>query len=137
MDLTKIDSTGGAVSPTDVDGRWVVLQSRLGKVRAEVPTPLASGTSAGCDLTFWSADASITVSATQGEMLVGYLVVVRKNDWLLGGDVAVKKAYRRAGIATAMYDFAEEVMGAKFRPCTPHSVHAAAFWSGRTRNTNA
>jgi ribosomal protein S18 acetylase RimI-like enzyme len=127
----KRDATGGAVSPTDIEGRWTILQSRLDEVRAEVPTPLASSTSAGCHLTFWSEDASITVSATQGEKLVGYLVIVRKEDQLLAGDVGVKKAHRRTGIATAMYDFAEEVMGAKFRPCTPHSVHAAAFWTHR------
>lgn len=36
-----------------------------------------------------------------------------------------------------LYDFAEEVMGARFRPCAPHSVHAAAFWSSRMSNVDA
>lgn len=131
MSKTKVDATGGASSPTDNDGRWLVLQDRLDDVRAEVPTPFAVRKEAGCDLEFWSEDARITVSATWGEKLVGYLVVRRGGDCLLGADVAVQKNHRRTGIATAMYDFAEEVMGARFRPCAPHSVHAAAFWSAR------
>jgi hypothetical protein len=130
----KIDGTGGAVSSADSAGRWLVLQDRLDEVRARVPSPVASRRAGGCDLTFWSEDAWFTVSATKGEELVGYLRVVRKENWILGGDVAVKRAHRRNGIATAMYDLAEEVMGAEFRPCTPHSAHAAAFWSHRIRN---
>jgi len=130
--MTKLDATHGAISNTDFDGRWIVLQRRYEEVRAEVCSPRAARTAAGCELTFWSEGASITVSATQGGELVGYLTVVRKDDSLFGGDVAVRKAHRRRGIATAMYDFAEEVMAAKFRPCTPHSAHAAAFWAHRS-----
>lgn len=132
--MTKFDATNGAVSNTDNDGRWLALQSRLKSVRAAVSSPFASRVDAGCELAFWSEDAEITVSAMHGETLIGYLCVVRKDGWLWGGDVAVKKAYRRTGIATAMYNFAEDVMNATFKPCTPHSVHAAAFWANRVRD---
>ncbi|MGY6251819.1 GNAT family N-acetyltransferase [Paraburkholderia caledonica] len=132
--MTKFDATNGAVSSADNDGRWLALQSRLESVGASVSSPFASRVAAGCELAFWSEDAAITISATHGETLVGYLCVVRKDGWLLGGDVAVKKANRRSGIATSMYKFAEDVMNATFKPCTPHSVHAAAFWENRVRN---
>lgn len=137
MVSSKVDATDDATSSADGEGRWVVLQDRLEEVRAAVPAPLAVRSTADCDLTFWSEDAQFSVTTTQGEVLVGYLVVVREGDALLGVDVAVKKSLRRTGIATAMYDLAEEIMGATFRPCTPHTAHAAAFWASRSHNIAA
>ncbi|CAJ6629317.1 Uncharacterised protein [Burkholderia pseudomallei] len=133
--MGKTDTTKGAFSSADGEGRWIVLQSRLDEVCASVPAARASRTAAGCSLVFWSEDAAYTVTATREGVLIGYLVVLREGRRLLAGDVAVKKQHRRAGIATAMYDFAEEVMGAEFEACVPHSVHAAAFWSDRVRRS--
>ncbi|WP_334043612.1 GNAT family N-acetyltransferase [Burkholderia ambifaria] len=131
--MSKVDLTNGAFSPADAEGRWMALQARFKEVCASVSAPVASRTAAGCSLAFWSEGAAFTVTAAQADVLIGYLVVLRKGRCLLAGDVAVKKLHRRAGIATAMYDFAEEQLGAEFEACVPHTVHAAAFWSDRAR----
>lgn len=131
MGANKFDATNGAFSGADMDGRWDTLEDQLERVRKAVLVPLARFVVVGCELTFWSEDAEFTVSASLNGQLVAYLRVLRKEGFLLAGDVAVKKDYRRRGIATAMYNFAESVMQARFVPCTPHSPHAEAFWSNR------
>lgn len=129
--MGKVDATNGLISGADSDGRWDVLSERLERVRMAAAEPIAETAIAGCKLSFWSEDAELTVSAERDGRLVGYLCVARNEGVLLGVDVAVRKACRRTGIASAMYDFAEFVMQARFIPCQPHSPHAQAFWSNR------
>lgn len=135
--MGKVDATNGAHSGTNVDGRWTVLQEKLERVRTALPTPLARSEAIDCELTFWAKDAELTVTALRGRQLVGYLIVspMLTDGAILASDVGVRMEFRRKGIATAMYDFAESVMQSRFLPCTPHSPYAEAFWTDRLTQT--
>ncbi|MGF6440686.1 GNAT family N-acetyltransferase [Paraburkholderia youngii] len=133
--MSKVDATNGTYSGTNFDGRWTVLGEKLESVRTAFPAPLARTEATGCELTFWAKNAELTVTALRDGQLVGYLIVspMQTDGAILAGDVGVRKEFRRQGIATAMYDFAEAVMQSRFLPCTPHSPYAEAFWSDRQR----
>lgn len=50
----------------------------------------------------------------------------------LEGAFEVNPQHRRKGIASAMYDYAEELHGKPMAPADKHSDYAAAFWKART-----
>lgn len=51
----------------------------------------------------------------------------------LEGAVEVDPNFRRQGLATAMYVWAEQLSGRKFRPATSHTDAAEAFWRQKKR----
>jgi ribosomal protein S18 acetylase RimI-like enzyme len=52
----------------------------------------------------------------------------------LEGSVTVHPNYRRRGMATAMYDLAEELTCLKFEPAVSQSLRGEAFWKARLRS---
>jgi len=48
------------------------------------------------------------------------------------GAPEVDPKYRRKGIGTAMYDYAQEITGKPMAPAYSHSDYAEAFWKART-----
>lgn len=62
----------------------------------------------------------------------------RSTNYLRASSIYVREDHRRKGIASALYDYAEEVLGKKMRPANEcsedpddFSDDAAAFWSKR------
>lgn len=55
----------------------------------------------------------------------------------LEGAVEVDPRFRRKGIATAMYNWGEELSGLKFAPASSHTDAAEAFWQARKRHMAA
>lgn len=55
------------------------------------------------------------------------------DDSRLEGAVEVDPRYRRQGLATALYDWAEALTGLKFAPASSHTSDAEAFWRARRR----
>jgi len=51
----------------------------------------------------------------------------------LEGAVEVDPAFRRQGLATAMYSWAEQLSGKAFKPASSHTNDAEAFWRQKTR----
>jgi GNAT superfamily N-acetyltransferase len=51
----------------------------------------------------------------------------------LEGAIEVDPGYRRQGLASAMYDWAEDLSGLKFAPASSHTNDAEAFWSARRK----
>lgn len=49
----------------------------------------------------------------------------------LEGAIEVDPRFRRRGIASAMYDWAEDLSGLKFAPASSHTDDAKAFWKAR------
>jgi hypothetical protein len=49
----------------------------------------------------------------------------------LEGAIEVDPGFRRQGIATALYDWGEQLTGLKFVPAPSHTPAAAAFWKHR------
>jgi hypothetical protein len=52
------------------------------------------------------------------------------NGWY-GNDVSVDKNFRRFGMMTAIYDFAEELIGEKLVPSLSLSSNMKKFWNKR------
>jgi ribosomal protein S18 acetylase RimI-like enzyme len=131
--MDKRDATNEAFSAANHAGRWLALEQRLAEVEVELGVPLITRRIGRFDVHFWTASAGVymNVSASHEGQLVGYLSIVCKDGELYASDVAVRPECRRQGLATAMYDLAEEFMGAKFVPCVPHSPYAAVFWAQR------
>lgn len=49
----------------------------------------------------------------------------------LEGAVEVDPGFRRQGLASALYDWAEQLTGLRFKPAPEHTEAAAAFWKHR------
>ena len=77
----------------------------------------------------------VTVGEGADAKVVG-LVFYGKNhhgDTTMEGALEVDPNYRRRGLATAMYDWGEELTGLPFAPAKGHTSDAAAFWRARSR----
>ena len=64
---------------------------------------------------------------------IGYVEFVHQNKRLRACNLEVKKEFRRQGVATSMYEFAEKETGLK---CTPHSEQtkdAKEFWNQKNK----
>ena len=57
----------------------------------------------------------------------------KTGDGFLKGGVQVDENLRRKGVASRMYEMAEQVSGMKFKPDTPHSELANKLWSSKNR----
>jgi GNAT superfamily N-acetyltransferase len=82
------------------------------------------------------------IDAVLGKQEVGYALISHEGNAIRAAEVDVSKSYRRKGIATAMYDWAEELTGKKIRPSTDFtgetfeeglSEDAQKFWNARWR----
>jgi GNAT superfamily N-acetyltransferase len=71
----------------------------------------------------------LVVSAKLNGELVGYAEFIIKNGGLLPNDVSVEPKLRRHGIASAMYEFAEEETGMKTRPHSIQTSDGRKFWT--------
>lgn len=80
---------------------------------------------------------SATVPTEDGERVVGDLFYGPWNadpaETDLEGAVEIDPEFRRRGLATAMYAWAERLSGKKFRPATSHTDAAEAFWKQKKR----
>jgi hypothetical protein len=57
------------------------------------------------------------------------------DDTQMEGAVEVDPNFRRQGLATAMYNWGEELSGIEFRPAAAHTNDAEAFWQARKRRS--
>ena len=57
-----------------------------------------------------------------------------ESDKYLEGSVSVHPDHRRKGIATQMYDMAEEYFNKKFKPSPTNTQDAKKFWKSRKNN---
>jgi GNAT superfamily N-acetyltransferase len=55
----------------------------------------------------------------------------------LEGAIEVDPNFRRKGLASAMYDWGEQLSGLKFAPASSHTDAAEAFWQARKRHMAA
>lgn len=67
------------------------------------------------------------IEARKGKRVVGWVNFEQKGDALEALDLVVLKDYRRQGIATEMYKFAEE-LGNTIRPSSKQTGLGKAFW---------
>jgi GNAT superfamily N-acetyltransferase len=88
---------------------------------------------------------SIDDTPESGAQLLGRIIAKDTNGKIIGdltigkntyqntfeASVEVDPKYRRKGIATAMYDIGEEIVGNKFTPAPSHTPYAEAFWKDR------
>lgn len=84
---------------------------------------------------FEPAFATITAVAPNGEV-AGDLFYGREPSHepdVIKGAVEVNPDYRRRGLATAMYSWAEQISGMVFAPDTPHTPLAAVLWAQNDR----
>lgn len=51
----------------------------------------------------------------------------------LEGAIEVHPEYRRQGLSSAMYQWAEQISGKKFKPAESHSTDAEKFWAQKHR----
>lgn len=132
----KMDLTGGAFTSADYEDRWKSHARVIDDLRLTGTAPSMQRKAAGYGLEYWIDRSEMAIpwhiaAFDVGGLLVGYLAFSQRGDVLFANEVAVRKAYRREGIATAMYDFGEYATRLKFVPSTPHSPYAAAFWASR------
>jgi YesN/AraC family two-component response regulator len=57
------------------------------------------------------------------------------NGWY-GNDVSVNKKFRRKGIMSAIYNFAEKLIGEKLKPSLSLSNNMKKFWKNRNYLSN-
>lgn len=60
------------------------------------------------------------------------IYVDRKRNYLRVSSVYVKEDHRRKGIASALYDYAEQIIGKKIKPANEVSNDAEIFWKSRS-----
>jgi GNAT superfamily N-acetyltransferase len=135
--MAKTDATRGAFTAADYDDQWTYYATLIAGLRSASARPSVAREAAGYRFEYW-IDASettepcyVAVFAPDGP-LVGLLSFGKRGDVLLANEVAVRKAYRRRGIASAMYNLGEHVTHLKFVPSRRHSPYASAFWAGRS-----
>jgi len=82
-----------------------------------------------------------TLSPTRGEYQVVASVFYgpwnTEDSTRLEGAIEVDPRFRRKGLATAMYDWGEQLSGLKFAPASSHTDAAEAFWQARKRHMAA
>jgi GNAT superfamily N-acetyltransferase len=138
--MAKIDTTGGAFTSADYDDRWNAHSETVEQLRLTSAALSVQREAAGYRFEYWINPSQTAVPwyiavVELGGPLVGFFSFGKHGDVLLANEVAVRKAYRRKGIASAMYNLGEHVTRLKFAPCTPHSPYAAAFWANRSALT--
>jgi Acetyltransferase (GNAT) family len=132
----KIDLTDGAFTSADSEDRWKSHAQVINDLRLAGAAPAMQRKAAGYRFEYWIDRSEIAIpwhiaAFDGGGLLVGFLAFSQRGGVLLANEVAVKKTYRREGIATAMYDFGEYATQLKFVPSTQRSPYAAAFWASR------
>jgi ribosomal protein S18 acetylase RimI-like enzyme len=134
--MKKIDATGGAFTSADHEDRWTCHADTIDALRSTCATPAVQHEAAGYRFEYWIAMSDtaspwyIAVFERNGA-LVGFLSFGPCDDVLLVNEVAVRKAFRRRGIASAMYNLGEHATQRKFVPSRRASPYAAAFWANR------
>ena len=121
------------MSPSDDPRKWsgkdASLQETLSRARA--------GKQFNRYGLYWipykNGDAEII--AVDGNKVVGSLYYGKEepSDDTLKGAVEVRPEYRRQGIATGLYVWAEQLSGLKFRRDEPHTSAASALWNQKRR----
>lgn len=77
---------------------------------------------------------AITAFHKPSSLYAGDLLIANWNgesEQYLEGSVQVHPEFRRQKIATNMYNFAEKIIGKKFKPATQHTDDAHKFWNSR------
>ena len=134
--MEKIDATGGAFTSADHEDRWTCHADTIDALRSTAATAAVRREAAGYRFEYWidMADATspwyMAVFERNGA-LVGFLSFGPCDDVLVVNEVAVRKAFRRRGIASAMYNLGEHATQRKFVPSRRASPYAAAFWANR------
>ena len=76
---------------------------------------------------------SMIFNAYFDEQFVGDLHLVYTNgEWVPYG-VQVVPDFRRQGVATALYDYAEQVLNVKIKPSSSQTDDGAEFWKSRNQ----
>lgn len=77
---------------------------------------------------------SMVFNAYVGEEFVGdlYLVYHTNGEWVPHG-VQVVPDFRRQGVATALYNYAEKVLNIKIKPSSSQTDDGAEFWKSRNQ----
>jgi GNAT superfamily N-acetyltransferase len=134
--MEKFDATGGAFTSADQEDRWTYHAGTIDALRSTCATPAVQREAAGYRFEYWidTSDATspwyVAVFERNG-VLVGFLSFGPCGDVLLANEVAVRKAFRRRGIASAMYSLGEHATQRKFIPSSRASPYGAAFWANR------
>ncbi len=76
---------------------------------------------------------ALAVDAYFNNEFIGDLFVVHEPDGWVAYGVNVYPEHRRRGVATAMYDYAEELLGVKLRQSTSQTDDGKAFWAHRMK----
>lgn len=94
---------------------------------------VAEGKKSTLDLEFRirRKDNEITIYADNDGVMVGYVRFNVRNDTLVAGKVSVDPDYRRHGIATDMYNYAEN-LGYKIIPSESQTELGREFWKKRS-----
>lgn len=76
---------------------------------------------------------AIDIKAYIGDVFVGDLYLVQDDgNWVAYG-VNVLPDYRRRGIATTLYNYAEKLLGIKLKPSSSQTDDGKAFWQARQK----
>ena len=81
-------------------------------------------------LTMQMMDGTALIKAYLNDLQIGYLHLLKRRGYWTAQDVGVDPPHRRRGVATAMYNHAEE-NGMNIEPSEAQTSDAEAFWRSR------
>ncbi len=122
---TPIRSTAASVS--DDPSRWAWLQAQWDKGAMEIQQTKVVGRFKLHLEPIADGDRYIHATTLDGEYVGSVFFGPMPGG--IEGAVQVKPAYRRQGLATAMYSWAEQVSGKKMVPGAGHTDDAEALWN--------
>jgi GNAT superfamily N-acetyltransferase len=119
--------------PSDDPRKWAALDDSL---RDSLRRAQKSKSFNGYEM-YWlpHKGGDATILAVDGNKVVGSLFYgkERPSDETLKGAIEVRPEYRRQGIATELYVWAEQLSGLGFLPDEPHTEAAQALWGQKSR----